>query len=86
LTFGIGCTSGQYPVRQCFRHDGPEDIIMVNRPDAYRDSADSTTMEKRRLQAWSQTIKEGCDFFVARAGWVWLILSIGLIAGALSTK
>ncbi|MGC2764791.1 MAG: hypothetical protein WB607_04725 [Candidatus Acidiferrum sp.] len=58
---------------------------MVNRPDAYRDSADSTTMEKR-FQAWSQTIKEACDFFVARAGWVWLILSIGLIAGALSTK
>jgi hypothetical protein len=63
----------------------PEDIIMVNRRDAYRDSADSTTLEKR-FEAWSQTVKGACDFFVARAGWVWLILSIGLIAGALSTK
>jgi hypothetical protein len=85
LTFGIGCTSGQYSVRQCFRHDGPEENIMAKCSDTYRDSAASTAMEKR-FEAWSQTIKEACDFFVARAGWVWLILSIGLIAGALSTK
>jgi hypothetical protein len=58
---------------------------MAKRPSVYDDSARQTAAIERRCEEWSKQIKQACDFFVARAGWVWLILTISLIAGVLST-
>jgi hypothetical protein len=58
---------------------------MTNRPEIDGDSAVRTAAFEGRCEEWSKEIKQACDFFVTRAVWVWLILTIGLIAGVLST-
>lgn len=58
---------------------------MTNGPKNQGGSAVGTAAFEGRGEAWSEGIKQACDFFVTRAVWVWLILTIGLIAGVLST-
>jgi hypothetical protein len=85
LVFGIACPSGQYSVCQQYRDDGSGEGIMTNGPEIDGDSAVRTAAFEGRGEEWSKGIKQACDFFVTRALWVWLILTIGLIAGVLST-
>jgi hypothetical protein len=87
LAFGIACPFGQYSPSQYSRNDclrGGE-ASMAKHPGVYEDSASQMAAIERRCKEWSKEIKQACDFFVARAGWVWLILTISLIAAVLST-
>jgi hypothetical protein len=58
---------------------------MTNHPEIDGASAVRTAAFERSSEEWSKGIKQACDFFVTRAVWVWLILTISLIAGVLST-
>jgi hypothetical protein len=58
---------------------------MAKYPGIHQDPAGRRRAIEKPYGGWSEGIRQACDFFVARAGWVWLILTIGLLAGVLST-
>lgn len=61
------------------------EAIMAKLPGIHQVPADLLRATEKHFEGLSEDIKQACDFLVARAGWVWLILTIGLIAGVLST-
>jgi len=61
------------------------ETVMADRRDTCPGSTERGNAFRSRHEVWSENIKQACEFFVARAVWVWLILSIGLIAGVLAT-
>jgi hypothetical protein len=85
LTFGIARPFGQYSYSQYSRDDCFLEAIMTKRPGIHQDPVGRMRAIEKPYEGWSEEIRQACDFFVARAGWVWLILTIGLIAGVLST-
>jgi hypothetical protein len=85
LTFGIACPSGQYSRSQYSRDDWSLEAIMAKHSGIHQDPAGRMWAIEKPYGGWSAGIKQACDFVVARAGWVWLILTISLIAGVLST-